>query len=167
MKSLIATAGTFGPFSVIERLADGWKCDQVIYHDSVVGSATEGGWVAPQIIKTHAAQQADVDALAKTKRDNIVANISAAEMASWPIKRAEALLFSSSGLAADAPVLSIEAQARGITLASLVAKVLTKAAFFADLEAKIAGACGKHQDVIAALPLADVAAYDITAGWPV
>lgn len=109
---------------------------------------------------------AAVDRLAKDKRNAVVSNISAAEMASWPIKRAEALAFTVSGLATDAPTLNIEAAARGITLAALVAKVLAKAALFTTLEAQIAGTCGKHQDAVALLPLTDIAAYDITTGWP-
>lgn len=117
--------------------------------------------------ETRAARLADVDRLAKGKRDTIVADISAAEMASWPIKRAEALAYEESGLDADAPNLAAEASARQVTLADLVAKVLAKADQLAGLEAQIAGHCGYLQDQIrAAADVAAIEAIDITAGWP-
>jgi hypothetical protein len=111
------------------------------------------------------------DLFAKSKRDAIVSNISAAEMASWPIKRSEALSWQAAGAAATdamAPNLAMEAQARGISLASLVDKVLAKAADLSQLEALIAGVNGRHNDAILAMETAaEIAGYDITEGWPV
>lgn len=111
---------------------------------------------------------ASAERVAKAKRDAVVAHISPAEMASWPIKRAEALAYQDSGLDADAPNLQIEAQARGVSLAVLAAKVLAKAQLLAWLEAGIAGRCGAIQDAAqaAASPSA-VRALDVHAGWPV
>lgn len=108
-----------------------------------------------------------VDIIARDKRNAIVADISPAEMASWPIKRAEALAYQSSGLDADAPNLVAEAAARNISLADLVAKVLAKAAQLSYIEAQIAGHAGKLQDQInAAEDKQALDAIDITAGWP-
>lgn len=108
------------------------------------------------------------DLTAKAKRDSVVVNISPAEMASWPIKRAEALAFLASANSADAPNLGMEATTRGITLAALVGKVLTKAAQLSALEAAIAGRCGAIQDAAhAATTAAELAAIDANAGWPV
>lgn len=145
--------------------------------------AEEFGPVAPYMAPVRFATVADalaglkrdVDLLAKKKRDAVVADISAAEMASWPIKRAEALAYRAAGQAAtdaDAPNLAAEAQARATTPAALVDKVLAKSATLSALEAAIAGACGKHQDALTALAadqnatVASLEAYDISTGWP-
>lgn len=108
------------------------------------------------------------DDIARMKRDQVVAGISPAEMASWSIKRAEALAYQSSSNVADAPSLLLEAQARGVPLADLAGKVLIKAAQLAALEAAIAGRCGAIQDAAtAAQSEADLLAIDLEAGWPV
>ena len=108
-----------------------------------------------------------IDVLATAKRNLVVAPYSPGEMASWPIKRAEALAYQASGNAADAPNLGNEATARCITLAALVAKVLADAARFAGVESAIAGTSGKHRDAVSALTThADIMAYDYTTGWP-
>ncbi len=108
-----------------------------------------------------------IEALATAKRSMVIAGFSPGEMASWPIKRAEALAYQASGNAADAPNLSNEATARGITLAALVAKVLADAERFAGIEAAIAGTSGRHRDAVRTLTThADIAAYDYSVGWP-
>lgn len=108
-----------------------------------------------------------IEALATSKRNAVVAPFSPGEMASWPIKRAEALAYQASGNAADAPNLNNEASARGITLAALAGKVLVDAARFAGVESAIAGTSGKHRDAVRALTThADIMAYDYTTGWP-
>lgn len=133
----------------------------------VTGDAVEYVVEAIPIDVKRAEFVAAADRKAKTVRDTFVANISAAEMASWPIKRAEALAYQASGSAADAPNLALEAQARGITLADLVTKVLDKAAALSALEAAIAGRCGALQDAArAATTVAELAAIDIESGWP-
>lgn len=110
---------------------------------------------------------AQVSAYAKTMRDRVITSISAGEMASWPIKLAEASKYTQTGQASDAPMLSAEAQARGIELAALVQKVGGNATTFAGLESAIAGVDGKHRDAIKACSSFDeVAAYDYLTGWP-
>jgi hypothetical protein len=110
---------------------------------------------------------AEVARHAKFIRDAVIADISAAEMASWPIKLAQAAAYALSGNEADAPMLALEAQARALTLAELVAKVDTKAQQFAALEAQIAGVDGYHRDRIRALSsFTAVLAYDYRTGWP-
>ena len=112
-------------------------------------------------------RSAEVERLAKVKRDQVIAGVAPGEMASWPIKLSEAATYAQSGNAADAPLLSLEAQARGVTLAQLVTKVDGAAQTFAGLEAMIAGTSGKHRDALAAMTdFGAVAAYDITTGWP-
>jgi hypothetical protein len=104
---------------------------------------------------------------AKALRDAVVAQASAGEMASWPIKRAEALRYGTEGGSGNYPLLSQEATERGITLAALVAKVNVNAARFSMAEAAIGGADGRHRDAIMALPDFDaVARYDFSIGWP-
>lgn len=109
-----------------------------------------------------------IDALATVKRNMVVAVYSPGEMASWPIKRAEALAYVASGLSSDAPNLQSEAATRGITLTELVTKVINDANRFAGLEAAIAGTSGRHRDAVKALPTKEaMSAYDYTVGWPV
>ena len=105
---------------------------------------------------------------AKALRDKVIRSISAGEMASWPIKLAEAAKYAQTGQASDAPMLAAEAQARGIELVALVQKVGGNATTFASLESAIAGVDGKHRDAIKALATFDeVSAYDYLTGWPV
>lgn len=112
-------------------------------------------------------KSAAVAAHAKALRDRVVGAYSAGELASWSIKLAEASKYALTGQASDAPMLSAEAQARGIELLALVQKVGGNATTFAGLEAAIAGADGKHRDAIKALSTFDeVAAYDYLTGWP-
>lgn len=108
-----------------------------------------------------------IDALATAKRNQVIAGYSPGEMASWPIKRAEALAYQVINNESDAPNLDAEASSRGITLAALVAKVLADAERFAGTEAAIAGTSGRHRDAVRALTThADIMAYDYTTGWP-
>jgi hypothetical protein len=135
--------------------------------EPVTGDAVEYVVEAIPLAVKQAEVIAAADRKAKTVRDAVVANISAAEMASWPIKRAEGLAYQASANAADAPNLALEAQARGVTLADLVAKVINKSAMLSALEAAIAGRCGALQDAArAATTVAELAAIDIEAGWP-
>ena len=109
----------------------------------------------------------DAERIARQKREQVVAGISPAEMASWPIKRAEALAYQASQSTADAPSLQIEATARGISLDVLVEKVLVKAQALAVLEAGIAGRCGAIQDQAKACTAPSlVRALDVNSGWP-
>lgn len=110
---------------------------------------------------------AQVAALAKELRNQIIANVSPAEMSSWPIKLSEAAKFAATGNAADAPMLSAEASARNVTLAELIAKVNGNATVFSGFEAVIAGVDGKHRDAIKALTTFEaVASYNYSTGWP-
>lgn len=109
----------------------------------------------------------EIEAFAAALRNKHVSNISPAEMASWSIKLAEAAAFAATGDPASAPLLGIEATARGCTLADLIGKVNGNAGNLAALEAAIAGTSGKHRDAVRALTtFADVLAYDWHTGWP-
>lgn len=109
-----------------------------------------------------------IEALATVKRNSVVSAYSPGEMASWPIKRAEALAYIASGLSSDAPNLQSEAATRGITLTELVTKVINDANRFAGLEAAIAGTSGRHRDAVKALSTKEaMSTYDYTVGWPV
>lgn len=116
---------------------------------------------------TQAEVCARINVHARALRDAAVAGISPAEMASWPIKRGEALALAAGGSAADAPMLVAEAAARGVPLTDIVARVQGNAGALAMLEAAIAGTEGKHRDAVKALPTFEaVLAYDFTSGWP-
>lgn len=116
---------------------------------------------------TQAEVRARITARARALRDAAVAGISPAEMASWPIKRAEVIAYAGSGNAADAPMLAAEADARGVTLAEIVARVQGNATALAMLEAAIGGTEGRHRDAVKALTTFEaVLAYDDSTGWP-
>ncbi len=122
------------------------------------------GYTVAQAI---AARQAECLAIAKGLRDKAISGISAGEMAGWPIKLAEARAFAADPAGAQTPMLAAEAAARGVSVAELVGKVGGNSARFAALEAAIGGADGRHRDALAKLTtFDDVAAYDLTAGWP-
>ena len=143
-----------------------WIDDGIIYSsdDAVVQAIVD----AYTLDEAKAALGEKISALAKAKRDLVVAGISAGEMAAWAIKRDEALKYAATGNASDAPLLSIEAAARGVALPVLMAKVSTAATGFAMLEGAIGGAAGKHRDAVTALPdFASLYVYDYATGWPV
>lgn len=110
----------------------------------------------------------DCDLLAKQKRESLTETIAAGEMASWPIKRAEAIAYQQSQNILDAPNLQVEADARQISLELLVQKVLDKANQLSYIEAQLAGVNGRHNDAISSKEtIEDVQVYDINAGWPI
>jgi hypothetical protein len=109
---------------------------------------------------------ARVNAIAKQQFDKAIAGYSSAEVAGWPILRAEAIAYNADA-SASVPAITQEAQERGVTVAELVAKVTANAATFDTLRATIAGTSGRHRDAIAnAADFAELLAYDFTAGWP-
>lgn len=110
---------------------------------------------------------ARIDAHAAALRDRIMAGVSAFEASSWPIKRAEAELYSMSHNETDAPLLSMEASARGVSLDEIVLRVARNAAALAGLEAVISGVAGRHKDALRTLgTISDVLGYDWHTGWP-
>lgn len=108
-----------------------------------------------------------IDEHAKKLRDSVVSVYSSGEMASWPVKRGEALAYQASSNAADAPILSAEATARGETLQSIVDRVLANASSLSTIEAQISGVAGLHKDAVTAkTTFSEVVYYDYSAGWP-
>lgn len=98
--------------------------------------------------------------IALTLRNKATTGTSPAEMASWPLKLAEAN-------AGGGSLLALEAQYRGISEAALVAKILASAAQLSALEAQIAGVSGLHADAIEALTtIEEVRSYNMISGWP-
>lgn len=102
-----------------------------------------------------------IDRHAGSLREQAVGDTSFAEMAGWPIKKAEALAYQSSRNAADAPLLALEAQARGVDLALVVERVLLNAERYMSLEARIAGIAGKHKDAVRLAP-----SYEAALSYP-
>ena len=113
---------------------------------------------------------ARIDSHAAALRNTIVGSVSPAEMASWSIKRGEAQAWIAAGDAATdaiAPMLSMEASARGVSTAVAVQKCAAKAQALSALEALISGNAGRHGDAVRELnDFPDVLAYDYSAGWP-
>lgn len=109
-----------------------------------------------------------IEAVATLKRNNIIAPYSPGEMAAWPIKRAEALAYQASNDINSAPNLNAEATARGMSLPTLVTKVLNDAARFSWIEAHIAGTSGRHRDAIRLCQThEEIMNYNYNTGWPV
>ena len=110
--------------------------------------------------------KAKVTTLAKAIRDKIVSGTSPGEMASWPIKFAEASAYSANPSAVT-PMLTTEATQRGVTVESIAVRVTVNAVILGRIEANIAGTQGRHNDNLKALTtFDDVAAYDFSTGWP-
>lgn len=94
-------------------------------------------------------------------RAKFVGPVSPFEAAGWAPKLEEAK-------AGGGPLLTLEAQVRGVTLEQMVARVLANAQAFSQMEAQLSGLTGRHRDAVAALPTREeVLAYDWRAGWPV
>lgn len=109
-----------------------------------------------------------IEKMATSKRNVVVSPYSPGEMAAWPIKRAEALTYQSSGNPSDVPNLNAEAASRGMSLQTLVTKVLSDAARFSWIEAHIAGTSGKHRDAIRTCQtIEEITSYNYNTGWPV
>lgn len=152
-------AAISGAGLVLEQVGREWVAD-----DADAVQAIIDGYTVAQAIAT---RQAECLAIAKGLRDKAISGISPGEMAGWPIKLAEAQAFAADPINAQTPMLSAEAAARGVTVAELVGKVGGNSTRFAALEAAIGGADGRHRDALARLTtFEDVAAYDLTAGWP-
>lgn len=112
------------------------------------------------LAEAKADRSAVVDLVAASLRDQVTAGTSPAEMASWPLKLAEAN-------AGGGPMLTLEAQYRGVPESELVQIVLAAASQLSITEAQIAGVSGKHRDAINALTtIEEVCAYDMRADWP-
>lgn len=136
-----------------------WRCA-----DDAVAQAIGDAFTLDELKRSICAQ---ISLYSKALRDRAVAAVSPGELASWPIKRAEAAAFAASGNPADAPMLSAEAARRGITLLALLGKVGNNASHFGALESAIGGTDGKHRDAInACRDFASALKYDWRVGWP-
>ena len=112
-----------------------------------------------------ALRAAEVTTIAAEKRASVMGITHPAEMASWSIKEREAEQFLDDGT--EGTMIAAEATARGVTVQAIAQRIQANAIAFRALEAGIAGVAGKHRDALAACTtFAEVAAYDITAGWP-
>lgn len=108
-----------------------------------------------------------IDAYAAELLNARMAGVSPAEMASWPMKYAEAVAYRKNPSPASAPMLNAEAAVRGVTLESIVARVEANAPQYMMLEATYRGAAGKHKDAImAAATFEEIRNYDWRIGWP-
>lgn len=164
----------------IEYRNKGWGMHEAVAAAGYVLRFEGGEWISNDDVAVQAimdgyaldaakaAKAAEVSLIAKILRDTVTASISAGEMASWPIKRAEAEEYGRLGDTASCPSLRLEASARGVSLEALVAKVQSNAARFIGAETAIGGADGRHRDAISALTTFEaVASYDYQTGWPV
>lgn len=145
------------------------EADGVLVAVGATESAAQAAISSYSLDAERAWSKSRVNQVAKAKRDTVVATYSSGEMASWPIKDREAALYLDEATAASlCPLLHAEATARGVTVASIKARVVSNAAAFRAVEAAISGRAGALRDQIeAASTFAAIAAIDVSAGWPV
>lgn len=121
---------------------------------------------------------AEVDIIARNLRNSLMQEYSPYEAASWPIKYAEAVAYNAvlveGKTVADASVIAPsilkEATDRGVDVAWLVEKILSKADRFIKLETMISGYAGKLIDQLKAVPNGDMEALlaiDIESEWAI
>jgi len=142
----------------------------------VDGTQYRRGWLVTDITMAdvRSALRSRVDGLARDKRDSVTAGTSPAEMASWALKRSEAMAYTTepeSQSEADSMGVGLiyaEAQARGVPTGNISSRVLANAAALSALEAGIAGNAGKlHDSLAAAESIEAMLDIDIDAGWPI
>jgi hypothetical protein len=115
-----------------------------------------------------ARKMAEIEDRAATQRRAITGPVSAQEMSSWTLKYDQALAYDPAVGDASAPMLALEAKARGVATDEIVARVKTNAAAYSKAEAAIAGNAGRHKDAVRQLADAlAVLAYDASSGWPI
>lgn len=130
----------------------------IIYQDNQFVNGPDVAFLT--LAEAQANRAAVIDLVAASLRNQVTYGTSPAEMASWPLKLAEAN-------AGGGPMLALEAQYRGISEAALVQLVLDQASQLSAIEAHIAGVSGKHRDAIDALgTIEEVCNYDTQADWP-
>lgn len=143
---------------VLEQLNGVWHADVPTSVQSIIDSYTTADAIAYRY--------KECLTIAKTLRDKAVAGISSGEMAGWPIKLSEARAFVADPTV-NTPMLTAEANARGISVADLVVKVGGNSSRFAALEAAIGGADGKHRDALSRLTtFEEINSYDLSVNWP-
>lgn len=121
----------------------------------------------PGIAAVIAERLAEIDNHAAMLRRKVTDRASPSEMASWTVKLQEAKRFTESGDPAAAPLLAIEAEARGVSVAQIAERVLGNSLLFSQLEARIAGNAGRLKDAVRSLTDSEaVRQYDIALGWP-
>lgn len=136
-----------------------------VVNDNVV--SVEYNYDAVEIEEIRASVEWKIEQYAIDLRKKVIEDVSEEEMASWWKKEQQAHAYNSTGDPADAHDLHTEALNRGMALDKLVNKVLTKANYFHDMEAKIAGVAGKHKDTIRRLGDSHaIAGYDYSVNWP-
>lgn len=121
----------------------------------------------PTIAEALAAKLSEIEQLATAQRRKVTGPASPQEMASWTLKAREALAYQANPVDTSAPMLAVEAEARGVTTDDIVARVTRNALAYSRAEAAIAGNAGRHRDAVSQLAsLDEVLAYDASGGWP-
>lgn len=143
---------------------------------TVDGTAYRRGWTLTDYTVAEIRERltAQVDSMARDKRDSVTAGTSPAEMSSWSLKRQESLAYTtepanqSEADSMGVGLIYAEAQARGVSAGNIAARVLTNAASLSALEAGIAGNAGRLNDALTAAETVDyLLAVDLDAGWPI
>ena len=101
-------------------------------------------------------------------RDRMLNGAHPMEVQGWIAKADEAQAYAADPRDdAKFPMIKLEAAARGVAPAALVAKIAAKRLALINAEAAIDGARGRHKDAIRAMATVDeLNAYDINTGWP-
>lgn len=128
---------------------------------------------------TLAAKVAEIDAYAGAVRQRVRQAAqpfaTAEEMASWPIKAAQARAYVSTQDTGEAPIILAEAAARGVSVDDIAARIIANADALEAAEAAIAGNAGRHKDIVRSIAAQEtvgpadvqtIAAYTFADGWP-
>lgn len=178
MRAAIIRDGVVDNIVVVDQLPDGFvEVDEAEIGD--LYDAETGTFSKPPAAPLYngvdeaiTATLKKIEMIAAFKRKQVT-SASPQEMASWYHKRVQALAWLQAQDDSYAPSLAIEAEARGISLSSLVNKILEKSSDFLAAEAAIAAAAGKHKDTLRAMgeneatTVAEIEAYDLFSQWPV
>jgi len=111
-------------------------------------------------------KKAEIDAFARRLRDKAISAYSPGEIGKWQAKYDQARAYIQSKNVEDAPDLAMEAQYGNTTLDAVATRVIANGNMFSNLEAKIAGACGRHKRIVESMQnLDEIINYDFSAWW--
>lgn len=155
-----------GDYGVDEEFID--DPEYAHLHEFLVGLPIQSAQVisynSASLEQVKAQKLAEINQEADRRLNDLVAAYPAAERSTWPEKIREAESFAGQG--SPGVYLPVEAEARGVSVGSLAAKVLEKSHEYHLASAKITGTRGRHTDQVQALgTIEEVQQYDHLAGW--
>lgn len=137
----------------------------------MIAVASDSDWIlvaepVKHIDSAKSTSQAEVVAHYEQRIQALASGYSQYERESWPVQTAEATAYTA-GPQAATPWLDAASAARGIDKAELAARVIAMDTAYRQIHGALTGHRQKLWDQInAAQTTDDIAAIDVTAGWP-